>query len=179
MSEDTIQKREILMNSARLMILSVIILFGVMIIPATAQSTANQVGPVTAEEITDHDRIFSIYVDRYDPDREAIEYLSSQEDSLVLYIFFGNWCRESKKYIPGLIKTLKMLDSDLIEVTYIGVDEQKKYPESFLNKFDIKYIPTVVVLKGGFEIGRIEEKPQRPIESDLVQILKRHKGQSN
>ena len=167
------------MNSARLMILSIIILFGVIIIPARAQPTANQIGLVTAEEIIDHDKIFSIYVDRYEPDEDVIKYLRSQEDSLVLYIFFGNWCRESKKYIPGLMKTLEIVDSDLIEAAYIGVDGQKKYPESFLNKFDIEYIPTVVVLKGGFEIGRIEEKPQESIELDLVQIVKRHQGKSD
>lgn len=167
------------MNSARLMILSIIILFGLMMMPARAQSTADQIGPVTAQEIIEHDRIFRIYVDRYDPDEESIEYLSSQEDSLSLYIFFGNWCRESKKYIPGLMKTLKMVESDLIEATYIGVDDQKKYPESFLNKFDIEYIPTVVVLKDGFEIGRIEEKPQGSIEFDLIQIVKRHLGKSD
>lgn len=167
------------MNSARLIFLSTIILYGGLSVPAIAQSQADQVGRVTAEEIIDHDRIFSIYVDRYDPDEKAIEYLNSQKDSLTLYIFFGNWCRESKKYIPGLIKTLQSLDSDLIEAIYVGVDDQKKYPESFLNKFDIKYIPTVVVLKGDVEIGRIEEKPQKPIESDLVQIVKRHQGKSD
>lgn len=168
------------MNSARLIFLSTFILFGVLMIDAaTAQSISDQIGLVTAEEIIDHDRIFSIYMDRYDPEEEAIEYLSSQKDSLALYIFFGNWCRESKKYIPGLMKTLQMLESDLFEATYIGVDDKKKYPESFLNKFDIKYIPTVVVLKGGLEIGRIVERPHQPIESDLVQILKRHKGKTN
>lgn len=167
------------MNSARPIIVGVIILSVVMIIPAKAQSIADQVGQVTAKEITDHDRIFKIYVDRYVPGEESVTYLSTQKDSISLYIFFGNWCRESKKYIPGLMKTLQIVGSDLIEENYIGVDAQKKYPKSFLNKFDIKYIPTVVVLKGGSEIGRIEEEPQKSIEFDIAQIVKRHQGKSD
>lgn len=167
------------MNSARLIFLSTFIFCVVMSLPSTAQTSENLIGRISAEELLEHDRIFSIYVDRYDPDEEAIEYLSAQKDSLTLYIFFGNWCRESKKYIPGLMKTLQLVESDLFDTRYIGVDHQKKIPESFLNEFDIKYIPTVVVLKGDLEIGRIEEKPQKPIESNLVQILKRHKGKSD
>lgn len=167
------------MNSARHIIIGIIFFVGMMAEPIMGQSTKDQVGLVTVEEILEQDRIFSIYVDRYEPNMEAMNYLSAQEDSVMLAVFFGNWCRESKKYIPALIKTLKMLESPLIQATYIGVDNEKKYPDSFLKKFDIKYIPTVVVLKGDLEIGRIEEKPQQPIESDLVEILKRHQEKSD
>lgn len=163
------------MNSARAAIYTaIIILFGVMASPVImAQSSDDLVGIVTAEQILDHDRIFSIYVNRYEPEKEAVDYLQTQKDSLTLNIFFGNWCRESKKYIPGLMKLLQVADSDLIEVKYIAVDLQKKNPDLFLNEFDIKYIPTVVVLKGNVEIGRIEEKPHQLIDTDLVQILKK------
>ncbi|MEX0723013.1 MAG: thioredoxin family protein [Gracilimonas sp.] len=139
-----------------------------------AQSAVDQVGLVSSEQIIEHDRIFRIYVDRYEPDEETITYLRTQEDSLTLYVFFGNWCRESKKYIPGLMKSLQATETNLIDVKYVGVDVQKKNPEKLLNKFDIEYIPTVVVLKGNVEIGRIVEKPEQPIEIDLVEILKRH-----
>lgn len=181
LSEDTIQKREILMNSARLKILLTFCVCMVMGISASisAQPAGDLLGEVAAEEIIEHDRIFRIYMDRYEPEAEATEYLSSHADSLSLYIFFGNWCRESKKYIPGLMKTLQVADNHSIEATFIGVDDQKKYPREFLNMYDIKYIPTVVVMEGRFEIGRIEEEPQRTIESDLVQILKRHQGKSD
>jgi len=163
------------MNSASSVFLFVIIAWGLTSTEvAIAQSAGHQVGLVSSEQIIEHDRIFRIYMDRYEPNEEAVTYLSTQKDSLTLYVFFGNWCRESKKYIPGLMKSLQAAGSELIEARYIGVDVQKKNPKKFLNKFDIKYIPTVVVLKGNIEIGRIVEKPEQPIETDLVQILKRH-----
>ncbi|HET8866170.1 MAG TPA: thioredoxin family protein [Gracilimonas sp.] len=162
------------MNSARAAIYTaIIILCEVIASPVVmAQSSEDLVGIVTAQQIIDHDRIFRIYVNRYEPENEVVDYLQTQKDSLTLNIFFGNWCRESKKYIPGLMKLLQVVDSDLIEVKYIAVDFEKKNPDLFLNEFDIKYIPTVVVLKGNVEIGRIEEKPHQLIETDLVQILK-------
>jgi hypothetical protein len=69
------------------------------------------------------------------------------------------------------MKSLELANSKFIKTAYIGTDRKKKNPEKFLNQFNIKYIPTVVVLKGNKEVGRIEEKPLLPIEADVVQIL--------
>ncbi|MFP8489713.1 thioredoxin family protein [Gracilimonas sp. Q87] len=133
----------------------------------------NLIGEVTLDQIIENSRIFKVYVDRYEPDPRDIEYLSSLNGDYSIVVFFGSWCRESTKYTPGLVKTLNLVNNDQIEVTYVGVDEQKKFPNEFLKLFDIKYIPTVVVLKDGNEYGRIVERPQLPIETELVQILKR------
>ena len=171
LTEDTIQKTEILMNCARWFLFIVIVWSGMMM-SRTAKAQQNDlIGLITKEEILANDRIYQIYIDRYEPDNEALQYLSAYKDSVQLMVFVGSWCRESKKYIPGLMKTLELSKAKNIDIQYIGVGRQKKFPESFLNKFDIKYIPTVLVLKGNKELGRIEEKPHQLIETDLVQIL--------
>lgn len=171
LAEDTIQKTEILMNSARRFLFTILLLVGLMVFSDVKAQQNNLIGPVTKEEILAADRIYQIYIDRYEPDEEAVRYLSAHQDSVKLMVFVGSWCRESKKYIPGLMKTIELSGADNIEVQYIGVDRQKKIPESFLKKFDIKYIPSVLVLKGNKELGRIEEKPHQLIETDLIQIL--------
>ncbi|WP_421773161.1 thioredoxin family protein [Gracilimonas sp.] len=159
------------MNSASRFVFVVLFGFGLMW-PSTLKAQQQDLtGPVTKEEILANDRIYDIYIGRYKPDQEAVEYLSTYQDSVQLMVFVGSWCRESKKYIPGLMKILELAKAGNIGVQYIAVDRQKKFPKSFLNKFDIKYIPTVLVLKGTTEVGRIEEKPHRLIETDLVQIL--------
>ena len=168
--EDTIQKTEILMNSA-MRVLLVFVFLSVMMGQAYAQFS-ELLGPVSKKEILENDHIFEIYIDRYQPDSSAVEYLSAAEDSVQLIVFIGSWCRESKKYIPGLMKTLQLAGSDLISAEYIGVDQKKNLPQKFLKKFEIEYIPTIVVLKGNKEFGRIEEKPRQLIETDLVQILR-------
>lgn len=138
--------------------------------PAVAQDISDT-GTVEMDSILEQDRIYRIYADRYTPDSEALKKLNAIEDSVQLKVFFGSWCRESKKYIPGLIKTLQELNTAYIQAEFIAVDAQKKFPKAFLKKFDIKYIPTVVVLKGTVEAGRIEEIPQYLIETELVHIL--------
>ncbi|MEX0608866.1 MAG: thioredoxin family protein [Balneolaceae bacterium] len=149
-----------------------IIGFGVMTFGSHLYAQDSElIGSVTLEEVVQNEKIFQIYIDRYQPNESAVKYLNSVQDSLKLIVFIGTWCRESKKYIPGLIKTIDAASSAQIRVDYIGVDAQKKSPESFLKTFEIKYIPTVVVLKGNKEIGRIEEAPQQLIENDLVTII--------
>lgn len=128
-------------------------------------------GPVEMEEILKQDRIYRIYAERYQPDSLALNYLKEMEPGASLKVFFGTWCRESRKYIPGLIKILQELEGSGLQAEFIGVDSMKKIPTGLLNKFDIKYIPTVVVLKGGAEIGRIEEIPQSNFETDLVHLF--------
>ena len=146
-------------------------------VPGAVQAQeANLTGPVTEKQILENDRIYEIYIDRYTPDSVAIDYLMNIKEPVKLMVFLGSWCRESKKYMPRLMKTLRETDSEKIDVEYIGADAQKKYPESFLNMHQIKYIPTVVVLKADKEIGRIVEEPQKPIELELMEILEGRKN---
>lgn len=162
------------MNSAR--VLFFILVIGWFILPdfkTMGQTQNDLIGQVSVEQIFKSNRIFEIYTDRYTPNEDAIQFLKDLKGNYSLQVFFGSWCRESTKYLPGLVKTLKLAANDGIEVAFIGVDSQKKFPNQFLKMIDIKYIPTVVVLNNGNEVGRIVEKPQQPIETELVQILKR------
>jgi|TARA_R100000005_G_C4982643_1_gene191958 thiol-disulfide isomerase/thioredoxin len=169
--EDTIQKTEILMNSARWLSITVAFLFVVIPVEKIHAQSSDILGPVTKEQILANDRIYEIYINRYKPDSASVDYLSAFPDSVTLMVFMGSWCRESKKYIPGLMKTLELADSERITAEYLGVDQQKKIPQILLKEFEIKYIPTIVVLKGNKELGRIVEKPHQLIETDLIQIL--------
>ena len=130
------------------------------------------IGLKTEQELLESDHLFRIHTERYNPDEAALQYLKTFDDSLTIQIFFGSWCRESKKYLPGLIKTLKLSTPEKATINYIGVNSEKNFPDSFLKKYNIKYIPTVVLLKGNKEIGRIEEAPTKLIEIELVEILK-------
>ncbi|HKK25571.1 MAG TPA: thioredoxin family protein [Gracilimonas sp.] len=163
------------MNSARVTFFILLICFLLLVNQeGKAQDKRGYlIGEVTPAQIVENDRIFEVYVERYNPDPLSLDYLESVEEKYIVMVFFGSWCRESIKYIPGLVKTILELRNDQIEYSFIGVGEQKKMPDEFLNVFDIEYIPTVVVQKDGKELGRIVERPQLPIETELVQILKR------
>lgn len=140
--------------------------------PIKAQSH-ELVGPISKEQIIQHDRIYEIYIERYQPDSTAVNYLSALTDTVELVVFIGSWCRESKKHIPPLMKTLELAKAKNLSVRYVAVNAQKNSPGKFLKKFNIKYIPTVVVLNTDNELGRIVEEPQMPIELELVEILRK------
>lgn len=163
------------MNSARVTFF--ILLIGFLLLKyqegVAQDQRGNLIGEVTPEQMIENNRVFKVYVERYSPDPQSSDYLESVEERYSVMVFFGSWCRESTKYIPGLVKTMQSFSNDQIEFLFIGVDEQKKIPGELLNVFGIEYIPTVVVLKDGKELGRVVEKPQMPIETELVQILKR------
>lgn len=173
LSEDTTEKTEILMNLARAVLFLFALCIGMMSMEIVLAQSETMTGIISSEEILENDRIYNIYKNRYQPDEDAVGYLSSFNDSVKVKVFWGSWCKESKKYIPGLMKTLELAGNPKISIQYIGIDAQKEIPQEFLIKFDIKYIPTVVVLKGNVELGRIEEEPLQSIETDFVQILQK------
>lgn len=160
------------MNSARWFLYGVLFSLGMMNFhPLLAQDEV-LIGTLSLSEIIENDPVFEIYIDRYQPNEEAVSYLSNYQDSVEVIVFFGSWCRESKKYIPRLVKTMQLVGNEKIQFRIIGVDVQKKVPAKFLNMHQIEYIPTVVVLKGNAELGRIVEEPRERIETDLVEILR-------
>jgi thiol-disulfide isomerase/thioredoxin len=159
------------MNSARWILGVVFFSLGTVNFYQILAQDAELIGSLTLSEIIENDPIFEIYMDRYQPEENSMTYLRNYQDSVEVVVFYGSWCRESRKYLPGLVKTLHEAGNDRVKVRYIGVDRKKKFPEEFLNKHQIKYIPTVVVLKGNAETGRIVEKPRERIETDLVEIL--------
>lgn len=130
-------------------------------------------GEVSAEAILDNDRIYRIYHERYEISEEALNALNTYPDSAEIIVFFGTWCKESKKYVPALIKVYQAHRNQNIQWKFVAAGPDKKIPEAFSKMFSIEYIPTVVVLKNNIEAGRIEEHPRNVVEADLVQILRK------
>ena len=130
------------------------------------------VGRTTSEEVREQHPVFDIYTKRYAPNKEAIEYLSSIQDTIRIYVLFGTWCHDSKKQIPAFMKTLELADNPIIGVEYIAVTKQKTDPENLAQRWDLKYTPTFIIYRRNKEYGRIIEEPEISLEEDLARILK-------
>lgn len=155
---------------------TILIFFGVMFYSSKLCAQSKHIiGPTTEKEILETQRLYQIYFDRYQPDSLVINYLRAVQDSVVVNIFLGDWCRESTKYIPQLMKALSEADNPNISTNYFWVDPTKENPRELLARFDISHIPTTIIMLGHQEIGRIEERPLDSMEEDLVDILKREK----
>tara|TARA_R110002096_G_scaffold436022_1_gene665249 strand:+ start:1514 stop:2005 length:492 start_codon:yes stop_codon:yes gene_type:complete len=129
------------------------------------------VGEITEAEIRSTFRIFDLYTKRYQPDSTSIQYLSSVTDSISIITVMGTWCKDSRKHIPSLFKTLELANNPMLHSEYIAVDYSKKDPSNSYNTYKLKANPTILVFLNSVEIGRITEEPTQSIEKDLVKII--------
>ena len=129
-------------------------------------------GVTSPEEIRSTHRIFDIYIDRYEPDSTALVYLSNYDEPINIKILFGTWCHDSKREVPAFIKTMELANNSNFNVEYIGVNREKTDGQGFSKLYNLQYTPTFIIFKGSFEAGRMVEEVVKPIEIELVEILK-------
>ena len=84
-------------------------------------------------------------------------------------VFFGTWCSDSWREIPAFLKVADNVGIDSIR--FYGLNRSKKSPQQFEEPFDITLVPTIILLRGGREVGRIEERPVGSIEDDMLFLL--------
>lgn len=107
----------------------------------------------------------------YRPDPEKIAVLGALEDEFEIVAFFGTWCQICKHTLPALLATLDAADSATFHLTLIGTDEDMSVPEEWIVEYDLEFTPTIVVLRQGIELGRIQEEALVSVEADLVEII--------
>jgi thiol-disulfide isomerase/thioredoxin len=113
----------------------------------------------------------------YPPTPAYIDSLKKIKKPYTLYVLGGTWCDDTQKLLPQLYAVLKTYGKNVdTEVTLYFVDRDKKSPEGTETKYDLKNVPTIIVLdKTNTEIGRIVESVKISVEADLLQILKKIK----
>ena len=100
---------------------------------------------------------------------------AAADSALSIEVFFGTWCDDSRRELPGL---LRILDDARFPENRVGLyalsDNPgvfKMTPDGREHELFIHRTPTIVVLRDGVELGRIVEKPEANLEDDLAAIL--------
>ena len=57
------------------------------------------------------------------------------------------------------------------EIAMYGVEREKTTRSELLQKYGITNLPTIIVMKGGAEAGRITETVKKSVEADLLKIV--------
>lgn len=113
----------------------------------------------------------------YDLDEATLSNLNFSEKGLSVKVFLGTWCSDSQREVPRLYKILDYLAFDKAQLDVVGLDNHPdRYKQSPLGEekvWNIEYVPTIIILKEGVEIGRIVESPVVSLEKDLLEILLR------
>ena len=89
---------------------------------------------------------------------------------LDVIIVFGTWCHDSKREVPRMLRILDSIGMSFEKISLIAVDIRKSEPGGRGKLFNIKRTPTFIFFKEGDEVGRIIERPDVNLESDLKKI---------
>lgn len=109
----------------------------------------------------------------YIPDTAAVAFLRRNLKSVSMLVFLGTWCDDSRFLIPRLSKTLKLSDYRLQQARVYGVDRAKQTTDGESKTYNVTKAPTIILMMGDKEIGRIVETVPVSIEKSLVEILQK------
>lgn len=109
----------------------------------------------------------------YAPDRETLAQLLPlvQAPDVAFLLFGGSWCGDTKTEFPKYFKLFSALNLPEQKIALYGVNRKKRESAGVAERWNVKRVPTLVVLKNGNELGRIVEYPSETIEKDLLRIL--------
>lgn len=124
--------------------------------------------------ILEHDSAFVWFANgyhRYQTDSATMQALREQVQNLHFMLFLGTWCSDSKAEVPQMFKVFDELGIGPERIEMYGVDHLKKGTDDTPKRYDVKLVPTLIVYRGGKELGRIVEEPRVGIEVDLRRIV--------
>jgi len=141
----------------------------------TTTNKAMLIGPTSLEAFKDtaFAEWYNSEYDNYSIDSSALTSLGNDFSLIEVKIVMGTWCSDSRREVPRLMKILNHIDFPLTKLTIINVDRKKDDHNGKVKNLDIEKIPTVIVYKDGYEMGRIIETPQESLEKDLVRYFNR------
>ena len=129
-------------------------------------------GEMSEERLYEVAPVWRRLMETYEPKSDALSTLKAADQETDVTVLFGTWCPDSKNYVPRLIKTLHEAGNEKLKLKLIGIDSAFRQPLPTVQSRRIVNVPTVIVERGGREIGRIVETPAgESIEGDLAAIL--------
>jgi thiol-disulfide isomerase/thioredoxin len=131
---------------------------------------------VISREALEKDTSFHWFTENqkgYKPNKDAVEGLKNNKDSIHLITFMGTWCHDSHDIIPKFYSLLDTAGFSNNNVTLIGVDRKKKTFSDLTGALNVTNVPTIIVMKNGKEIGRVVEYGKFGLfDMELGSILK-------
>ena len=144
------------------------------------------------KEFEDKEDIINNY-EKYIPKSKHLthieEFIEEIPRSLRIFVIGAEWCPDSTEQIPSMIKIIKELKSDNIEMRILyGIkvnllrkngeilwNKNRSPPEAVDPKFDLVAIPTFYFFIDDEYLGRIVEHPKMfsTLERDFCNIIKK------
>lgn len=145
-------------------------IFFAVILPSCVHSPEYLGGDVASEKLLINNVLFSQPYSDYQVSKNEIDMLESLPDTLSISVFFGEWCGDSQREVPVIIKSFESKPE--ISLTLIALDMNKKEPKGRAAGGKVKFTPTIIIYNKGVEIGRIVERPKINWISHITDIYR-------
>ncbi|MBC7889911.1 MAG: thioredoxin family protein [Ferruginibacter sp.] len=94
----------------------------------------------------------------YQPDTATVTAFAKVKGAkLQLIIFGGTWCEDTQFILPRFFKLQELSGVPDEHITLFGVNRKKVALSHIAEALGIINVPTIIVLKGGKELGRVVE----------------------
>ena len=107
----------------------------------------------------------------YKPNEEALATIKENIGEYEIKMFMGTWCADSQREVPKFYKLLELSDYNLSNLEVKAVTEDKTLPDEGEKKYNVIYVPTIIFIKDGEEVGRFVEFANDEIETDIAKIV--------
>ena len=107
----------------------------------------------------------------YDVSDSLLGDLREVMDGAEVAIYFGTWCKDSRRQMPRFFRLMDTLGIVPELVSTFGLNKAKQAPPVDGREVNIHHTPTFIISRAGAELGRIIETPVESLEADLLKIL--------
>jgi hypothetical protein len=110
----------------------------------------------------------------YTPNAEIIDSLKQliNLDEISFILFGSNWChRDCEPQMPRIMKLLKEIGYEQDSIVIYGLDRTKKEPANPITQYEIKFVPTLIILKNDGHWEQIIENPTPTWEEDILKKI--------
>lgn len=134
------------------------------------EGTKMLVGKIKVSDLfTERFAWFEKEFDTYTPDEEVTAKLEEALKGKEIIVFMGTWCEDSQREVPRLTKILMKINH-LTGPQIVAVNRDKEVSQKWQAFGEIAYVPTIIIVEKGTELGRVVESTQETLEKDLLKI---------
>ncbi|MCF2947642.1 thioredoxin family protein [Paraglaciecola aquimarina] len=134
------------------------------------------VGQISIQELFIDYPVFKQSYQSYQPSQRELS-LAKHLTGKSLVVLFGTWCHDSEREIPRLLKLLDEAEIELSSLTLRALNYSKQDPAGMHHKYNLEFTPTIILLDGEKELGRIVEVPRLSLGEDLAAFVRTTKNE--
>ena len=108
----------------------------------------------------------------YKPDTSTVNAFERNKGKVQFIVFGGTWCEDTQNILPKFFALQEKSGVPDNTISFFGVNREKKTLASIAEAFNIKNVPTIIIMKDGIEKGRVVEYGKTgKWDKELAQIL--------